>query len=132
MMLDGYRVGPSRPIGLVRTTGKIDPPESRDSLGAKWTTHRLLMSREETPGENGREMFSPAIPQGRTTRALGRRRHGATQAVTDLALPHHRIAGAAGRRRRRVEALIRVVGTALPAKAADATVNAGFSYSVGC
>src|SRR4051812_14689851 len=119
-MLDGCRAGPLRPTGLARTTARIDRLESRGSLGAKWRTGRLMVIGE-TRGETARGMFAPAIHGGKTMGVLERRRRVARLVASGLAPPRHPIAGAAGRSRGVVGALMKAGGTGPPGTAADAT-----------
>jgi hypothetical protein len=119
-MLDGCRAGPLRPTGLARTTGKIDRPESRGSLGAKWRTVRLV-AIEENPGETAPGMFAPAMHAGKVIGAPERRRPAARLVPSGLALPRHLIGAAAGRSRGLVGALMKAEETGPPGTAADAT-----------
>src|SRR4051812_3274256 len=129
MMLAGCRAALLRPIGLARTTGKIALRESRDSLGGKWKTGRL-MPTVETQGKTGHGMFGPPIPEGRTIGERERRRRAGRVAVSGPALLHHLIVGAAGRSRGVVVALMRVGGTDPREMAVDGIVKGGFYPSI--
>jgi hypothetical protein len=130
MMLDGCRAAPSRPIGRAPTMVKVARPESRGSLGAKWRTGRPI-SIGETPGRTGLGMFVPAIHEAKTTQGRERRRRAARVVANGLALPHHPIVEAAGRRPGAVEALMKAAGTGPQGTAAGVTASRLLRFSAG-